>query len=101
MEYFKEGIRFALTEQYPYVSVSVKKEDVILYARKNRFTFYDFENDVVARSGLIPFMNLVGLKYGWSNNFRKLHGHKKIKRNVLIEKSKRNSNRCAVYSYDK
>ena len=101
MEYFKEGVRFTLTEECPYVSVRVTKEDVILYAKTNRFTCCDFENDVVARSGLIPFMNLVGLKYGWSNNFRKMHGHKKIKRNVLIEKAKRNFNCCSVFSNDK
>lgn len=95
MEYFKEGVRFKIIEQYPYVSVSVTKEDVTLYAKTNGFDYCDFE------SGLIPFMNLVGLKYGWSNNFRKLHGHKKIKRNALIEKAKRNSNLCSVYSYDK
>lgn len=101
MEYFKEGVRFKIIEQYPYVSVSVTKEDVILYAKTNGFTYCDFENSMVARSGLTPFMNLVGLKYGWSNNFRKLHGHKKIKRDVLIEKAKVNSNCCSVYSYDK
>lgn len=101
MEYFKEGVRFKIIEQYPYFSVRVAKEDIILYAKTNGFTYRDFENDPIARSSLIPFMNLVGLKYGWSNNFRKLHGHKKIKRNVLIEKAKRNSNRCSVYSNDK
>lgn len=101
MEYFKEGVRFKIIEQYPYVSVSVTKEDVILYAKTNRFTCYDFENDVVARSSLIPFMNLVGLKYGWSNNFRKLNGHKKIKRKVIRENAKKYSSMCAVYRYDK
>lgn len=98
MEYFKEGVRFKIIEEYPYVSVSVTKEDVILYAKTNRFTCHDFENDAVARSSLIPFMNLVGLKYGWSNNFRKMHGHKKIKRKVLKENAKKYSNMCAVYS---
>lgn len=98
MEYFKEGVRFKILEQYPYVCVSVTKEDVNLYAKTNGFTYCDFENDVVARSGLIPFMNLVGLKYGWSNNFRKLHGHKKIKRKVFRENAKKYSNMCAVYS---
>lgn len=91
MEYFKEGVRFKIIEQYPYVSVSVTKEDVILYAKTNGFTYYDF---------VIPFMNLVGLKYGWSNNFRKMHGYKKINRNLLIEKAK-NPNSCFVYSNDK
>ena len=98
MDYFKEGVRFALTEEYPYVSVSVTKEDVILYAKTNGFTCYDFENDVVARSGLILFMNLVGLKYGWSNNFRKLHGHKKIKRSLFIKISEKYANMCAVHN---
>lgn len=101
MEYFKEGVRFSIIEQYPYVSVSVTKEDVTLYAKTNGFTYYDFENDAPARAGLIPFMNLVGLKYGWSNNFRKMHGYKKINRNLLIEKTKGNVNCCSVYSYDK
>jgi len=100
MEYFKEGVRFKIIEKYPYVSVSVTKEDVILYAKTNGFTYCDFENSVVARSGLIPFMNLVGLKYGWLNNFRKMHGYKKINRNLLIEKAK-NPNCCFVYSNDK
>ena len=98
MEYFKEGVRFTLTEEYPYVSVKATKEDVILYAKTNRFTYRDFENDSVARSVLIPFMNLVGLKYGWSNNFRKMHGHKKIKRNLLIKFAEKNANMYAVYN---
>ena len=97
MEYFKEGVRFEIIEENPYVGIYASKNDVLKFAEINDLVDYDTDNSM-ERVFLRIAMYITAQKYALSNNFRKMHGHKKIKRKALRENAKKYSNMCAVYS---
>lgn len=82
MEYFKEGVRFKILEENPYVEVYVSKNDVLKFAEINDLVGYDADNSM-DRSFLRIAMYITAQKYALSNDFRKMHGHKKIKKICL------------------
>lgn len=97
MEYFKEGVRFKILEENPYFEVYVLKDYILKFAEINDLNGYDTDSSM-GRSFLRIAMYITASKYALSNNFRKAHGHKKIKRKVFRENAKKYSNMCAVYN---
>lgn len=97
MEYFKEGVRFNILEENPYFEVYVLKDDVLKFAEINNLNGYDTDSSM-GRSFLRIAMYITASKYALSNNFRKAHGHKKIKRSLFIKIAEKYANMCAVYS---
>ena len=96
MEYFKEGVRFKILEENPYVEVYVSKNDVLKFAEINDLVGYDTDNSM-DRSFLRIAMYITAQKYASCNNFRKMNGHKKIKRSLFIKIAEKRANMCAVY----
>lgn len=97
MEYFKEGVRFKVLEENPYFEVYVLKDDVLKFAEINDLVGYNTDNSM-ERSFLRIAMYITAQKYALSNNFRKIHGHKKIKRSLPIKFAEKYANMCAVYN---